>query len=348
MRQTLFRYGTPLLALGCIAMLGLILLNREAPATVTALLQSTQLQAFNVLFIGILLEAFPFILLGVIFSAILQVFVSDETIRRFTPSSIWGGLLFGGLLGIIFPLCECGMIPVIRRLIRKGMPAYIGMTYLLAGPIINPIVFSSTYIAFRSNPEVTYSRMALAFAVAVSIGLVFAKFAKHSPLREAGHTHAHAHIHAHTHTHTHTHTHATGGGKGQSKWSATLGHASDEFFDMGKYLIFGALLTAIIQTSIEREMLASIADQPLLGYMLMMAFAFLLSICSTTDAFIAASFGGMFQTGPLLAFLVFGPMVDLKNTLMLLSTFKVKVVLLLIGLVFAFTLAGAMLTEVLL
>lgn len=343
MRQTILRYATPLLGLGCMMMLALILWNRELTTVFSSLLQSVHLQSFNLLFIGILLEAFPFILLGVIFSALLQVFVSDETIRRFTPRNKLAGILFGGLLGIVFPLCECGMIPVIRRLIRKGMPAYIGITYLLAGPIINPIVFSSTYLAFRSSPELAYSRMAVALAVAATIGYLFAKFAKSSPLRTA--VVASASLHEH---HAHNHEPKPSARKAGGRWSSTLAHASDEFFDMGKYLIFGALLTALIQTSIEREAIASVADQPLIGYLFMMGFAFLLSICSTSDAFIAASFGGLFQPGALLAFLVFGPMVDLKNTLMMLSTFKLKVVLILIGLAFALTLAGSMLAEVLL
>ncbi|MCR2806171.1 permease [Paenibacillus soyae] len=337
MRQTIFRYATPLLGLGCAIMLALILWNRELPGAISALLQSVHMQSFNLLFIGILLEAFPFILLGVLFSALLQVFVSDETIRKFTPRNKVAGILFGGLLGVVFPLCECGMIPVIRRLIRKGMPAYIGITYLLAGPIINPIVFSSTYLAFRASPEMVYGRMALALAVAMTIGLLFAKFAKNSPLRAASALHDHSDHHAPV----------SRVGRIKNKWSSTLAHASDELFDMGKYLIFGALLTAVIQTSLDRESIASVADQPLIGYMFMMAFAFLLSICSTSDAFIAVSFNGLFPPGALLAFLVFGPMVDLKNTLMMLSTFKLKVVLLLIALAFALTLGGSMLAEVL-
>lgn len=355
MRQKLFRFGIPTLAAGCVMMVALILTNRDLSGSLATILDPVNFQSFKILFLSIILEAFPFILLGVIFSALLQVFVTDETIRKWTPKNPVAGVLFGGLLGIVFPLCECGMIPVVRRLINKGMPAYIGIVYLLAGPIVNPVVFASTYSAFRVSPGITYSRMAVAFGVAVVIGLLLAKFMKKNPLRpelvakpSGLHPHAQHSHHPNDAVHRHdtsSHAHAPSGNGWRARMSSMLAHASDEFFEMGRYLIFGALLTAIIQTFVERNTLAMFADQPALSYMFMMVFAFILSICSTSDAFIAASFSGMFQPGPLVAFLVFGAMIDFKNTLMLLSTFKIKIVLLLIALTSVLTLAGAVIAE---
>ncbi|MGM0881981.1 MAG: permease [Bacillota bacterium] len=339
MQKYLFRFGTPLLGVGCLIMLALIVTNRELPDT---LFNAANLQSFKILFISIILEAFPFILLGVLFSALLQVFVTDELIRKFTPKNPIAGVLFGALLGILFPLCECGMIPVVRRLIRKGMPAYIGIVYLLAGPIVNPIVFTSTITAFRTTPEMAYSRMGLAFAVSVVIGLLLYKFMRSSPLKASPALHI---VH---HGHSHSHDHSASGKGMRGRVASILAHASDEFFEMGKYLIFGAFLTAVIQTVIDRSTLSAFADQPIFAYLFMMAFAFILSICSTSDAFIASSFSGMFDFGPLLAFLVFGPMIDLKNTLMLLTTFRVKFVLILIALTAVLTFIGAWITEVLL
>lgn len=356
LRTALFRIGTPILGIGCLIMLYLILTNRELPgAAWDAIWDPVHFQSFKILFISIVLEAFPFILLGVLFSALLQVFVTDEMIRRIMPRNPVGGVLVGGLLGILFPLCECGMIPVVRRLIRKGMPAYIGIVYLLAGPIVNPIVFSSTFMAFRSTPEVAYARMIGAFVIAVTIGLLLSKFMKRSPLRSdaeqapTAHEHGHAHHAGHGHVHAHHH-HVEGTSRPgfRARASATFSHASDEFFEMGQYLLIGALLTAIIQTAVSRDVLAGFAGEPALAYPFMMAFAYILSICSTSDAFIAASFSGIFDQGPLLAFLVFGPMIDFKNTLMMLSTFKIKIVLLLIALTAGLTLAGAFVVEVLL
>lgn len=290
------------------------------------------------MFLSLILESFPYILLGVLFSSLLQVFVTDETIRRFTPRSSILGVLFGGLLGLLFPLCECGMIPVVRRLISKGMPAYIGIVYLIAGPIVNPIVFASTLSAFRSAPSIAFSRIGLAFIISAIIGLLFYRFMRGNPLKNEKKT---VFIHENGML---EHSPAA-----RPNWSAriysTLGHASDEFFDMGKYFIFGALVTAIIQTFIDRSMLTAIADHPNLSYLFMMGFAFLLSICSTSDAFIAASFNGMFGPGPLLAFLLFGPMIDLKNTLVMLSAFRLKVVLALIAAAFFLVWTGASLWE---
>lgn len=355
-RTALFRIGTPLLGIGCLIMLYLILTNRELPgAAWDAILDPVHFQSFKILFISIVLEAFPFILLGVLFSALLQVFVTDEMIRRIMPRNPVGGVLVGGLLGILFPLCECGMIPVVRRLIRKGMPAYIGIVYLLAGPIVNPIVFASTFMAFRATPEIAYARMIAAFVIAVTIGLLLSKFMKRSPLRsdaeQAPLAHGHPHHAGHERVHAH-HDHGDGERTSRAGFraraSATLSHASDEFFEMGQYLLIGALLTAIIQTAVSRDALAGFAGEPALAYPFMMAFAYILSICSTSDAFIAASFSGIFEQGPLLAFLVFGPMIDFKNTLMMLSTFKIKIVVLLIALTAVLTLAGAFIAEVLL
>ncbi|MFC3343576.1 permease [Paenibacillus abyssi] len=332
-------------------MIGLILFERQLAGLT---LNVSALQSFKILFISLILEAFPFILLGVIVSSLLQVFVSDRLIQRLTPKNPIGGVLFGSLLGLLFPLCECGMIPVVRRLIRKGMPAYIGLVFILAGPILNPIVYTSTYTAFRSQPEIAYSRMALAFAVTVMIGLLLYRFMRFNPLRHdkptlgiqnAGHSHSHNHSHVHTHSHEHDHSHEISGTGFRGRFTSVLSHASDEFFEMGKYLIFGALLTAWIQTSISRSTLTGIGDHPWFSHLFMMGFAFILSICSTSDAFVAASFGGTFSSGSLLAFLVFGPMIDLKNTLMLLSTFKTKVVLWLILMCGVFVLIGSYLIE---
>jgi uncharacterized membrane protein YraQ (UPF0718 family) len=352
MLKWIFRFGTPLLGVGSLIMLTLIVTNRELP---TAIFTEANFQSFKILFISIILEAFPFILLGVLFSALLQVFVTDELIQKWTPKNPVAGVLFGALLGLLFPLCECGMIPVVRRLIRKGMPAYIGIVYLLAGPIVNPIVYTSTYTAFRTTPEMAFARMGLAFAVSFIIGLLLYKFMKRSPLKamprqnhEHSNTddHEHQQGHDHHHHHSHEHEHRVGGKGFRSRISSTMAHASDEFFEMGKYLIFGALLTGIIQTAVDRSTLAVFAEQPVFSYVFMMGFAFILSICSTSDAFIASSFSGIFDFGPLLAFLVFGPMIDLKNTLMLLSTFRIRIVLALIALTASLTFIGAWLTEV--
>ncbi|WP_028559882.1 permease [Paenibacillus pinihumi] len=377
MSTVALRWATPLVTLVCMGLMLLIIMNRDISLLG---LDVSSLQSFKIMFISLILEAFPFILLGVLASSLLQVFVSDKMIQRLTPKNPIGGILFGSLLGILFPLCECGMIPVVRRLIRKGMPAYIGIVFILAGPILNPIVYTSTYTAFRSQPQIAYSRMGLAFAVTVIIGLLLYRFMRRSPLKDAhvhheyhnhdhdhhghhpGHSHGtrsqheHAYISSHHHpAHSDHHHHGTGqhshdehhrnGSTRRSRFASILAHASDEFFEMGKYLLFGALLTAFIQVSLSRETLIGIGDHPVLSNLFMMGFAFILSICSTSDAFVASSFSGTFNAGSLLAFLVFGAMIDLKNTLMLFSVFRARIVLWIIVLTFVLVLAGSYLFQ---
>lgn len=278
---------------------------------------------FQHIFISIIVEAFPFILLGVLVSALLQVFVSDSMIARITPRNPIAGVLFGSLLGLLLPLCECGMIPVVRRLIRKGMPPYIGMVFIFAGPIINPVVFTSTFSAFQSDTRMAYSRMGLALVVCVLLGLLMYRFMKRNPLKLGIHSFSGRSSES-DYGHNYNYGSLNDGIRGRIQ--ATFTHASDEFFDIGKYLIIGAFITALVQSIVKQDVLLSIGGHPGIANLFMMGAAFVLSLCSTSDAFVASSFHGIFGPGALLAFLVFGPMVDLKSLLMLFSTFRSRVV----------------------
>jgi uncharacterized membrane protein YraQ (UPF0718 family) len=259
-------------------------------------------------FLSIVLEAIPFVLLGVFFSAFIQTFVTDEQVRRWTPKHPLVAIPFASLLGFLFPVCECAIIPVVRRLMQKGMPLHVGIVFLLAGPIVNPVVLTSTYVAFQRQPDIAFYRAAAAMLVAVCAGLLVWLFVRKNPLRlgmESVIRHEAAHVDAL-----------------RGKLSATFAHAVDEFFDMGKFLLFGAFVSALLQVFIARETLVSIGQTPLTSHLVMMGMAYIFSLCSEADAFIAASFANTFQSGSLLAFLVFGPMIDLKTTLMLASTFR--------------------------
>jgi uncharacterized membrane protein YraQ (UPF0718 family) len=337
------RWGTNVLALGCLVVLFLIFAQKQTPEL--SFLNISNVQSFKTIFLSIVLEAFPFVLLGVLVSGLLQMFVTDQTIRRLIPKNPVLGILFACLVGIIFPLCECGMIPVIRRLMKKGMPVHVAVVFILVGPIINPVVYASTYMAFRSRPEIAYSRMALAFIVALVLGLIVYRFIKTNPLREIQqqhHNHEHVH-HGHDHSHGH-HEHTAPQGM-ISRIFGVLGHASDEFFDMGKYLLFGAMITAVIQTLVNRESLVSIGQGGISSHLFMMGLAFILSLCSTSDAFVASSFTTTFSTGSLLTFLVFGPMLDIKSVLMLLSAFRTRFVLILSGLIVVIVLVCSLVFE---
>ncbi|MED1853737.1 permease [Brevibacillus borstelensis] len=291
-------------------------------------LQSPSLLDVKTLFLSILLEAIPFVLLGVFFSAFIQTFVSEEQVRRWTPRHPLAAIPFAGLLGILFPVCECAIIPVVRRLIQKGMPVHVGIVFLLAGPVVNPVVFTSTVVAFQRFPDLAYYRVLAAFLVAVITGVLIFLTVKKNPLRigveqEIRHETAHAEA-------------------VRGKLGATLNHAVDEFFDMGKYLLFGALISSVLQVWISRETLLSIGQTPFTSHLVMMGMAYVFSLCSEADAFIAASFANTFHASSLLAFLVYGPMLDLKSTMMLFGSFRfgfvVKLLLTVTLLVLAVTL----------
>ena len=113
----------------------------------------------NTIFLSVILEAIPFILLGVFVSAIIQSFVSENTIRKLLPRNAYLAVIPAAFLGIIFPICECAIIPVVRRLIKKGMPSHVGVVFMLSAPIINPVVYASTYFAFKSTPYIANARM---------------------------------------------------------------------------------------------------------------------------------------------------------------------------------------------
>jgi Predicted permeases len=283
------------------------------------------MQSFKTMLIGILLEALPFLLLGVFVSSFMHVFIPEAWFRRMIPRNPLLGILVACLLGVLFPICECGLIPVVRRLIAKGMPLYVGVVFIFVGPIVNPIVFASTYAAFRTKPEMVYARMGLAIAVGLLLGWIVYYFIRSDPMRSAKGHGAGAAGHSHA----------------RNRLVETFEHAGGEFFDMGKYLILGSLITAAIQAYVPRSDLAGIGQGEFASHFFMMGFAFLLSLCSNSDAFVASSFASTFSAGSLLAFLVFGPMLDIKSALMLLSLFKTRFVLLLTGLIAISVFLGA-------
>ncbi|MFC5701696.1 permease [Cohnella faecalis] len=323
MPSSMFRWSIHLLTIGCLFMLYLIFTGQKIGSlTPLPSISADQWQSLKTVFVSIFLEALPFILLGVLVSSALNLFVSEDALRRVMPKNPVLAIVVACLFGILLPVCECGMIPIVRRLIRKGMPVYVGIAYILAAPIINPVTFFATYTAFRGQPDMAWERVAVGFAVALSLGLILYKSVKKNPLRvDAHHHHDHRDEHAHVHNHNHDH------GRKGSRLLDVFTHASDEFFEMGKFLLIGAFLTAVIQTFVSRADLVDLGGGALGPHLLMMGFAYLISLCSTSDAFIASSFNGMFPKSALLTFLVFGPMLDFKNTLMMLAAFRTRFVL---------------------
>lgn len=275
---------------------------------------SDSLLTFNVVFISILLEALPFVLIGVVISGIIQVFVSEEQIRKFIPRNKFLAIIMSCLVGALFPACECGIVPIVRRLVGKGMPLFAGVGFLLTGPLINPIVIFSTYMAFGEDTKMALLRMIIGLIVALFITATICIQFKNNQLKI-------------TKDSFRSEVQENEKQPLPTRLKAMIEHAIDEFFDMGKFLIIGAILAALVQTFISTKSILDLGEGLLGSTLVMMGLAYLLSLCSEADAFIAASFDHLLPNTSLLGFLIYGPMLDLKNTIMLMSVFKFRFVI---------------------
>jgi uncharacterized membrane protein YraQ (UPF0718 family) len=277
------------------------------------------LSDFSFAFLSILLEGLPFLLLGTMISGLIDQFLPARLMTRLLPRNPYAGALVSGLLGIVFPMCECGVVPVIRRLMAKGLPASNAITYMLSAPIVNPIVAISTYAAFRGQAplEVTLLRLGLGYGVAVAVGLAVHNLPLQWVLRQ--------NVIADIAQPQGLSGHSAGGRTGERLWGA-LHVCVGDFLNMTVYFVLGAAAAALFNTSVNQDFIVPLAMNDWLATGSMMALAAALCLCSTTDAFIAATFS-MFPTVAKLGFLVFGPMVDLKLIFLYSSVFKKRFVL---------------------
>lgn len=145
---------------------------------------------FKIILLSIVLEALPFVLLSVIVSALLHNFVPNDSIRKIIPKNRILSTVPAAFLGIIFPVCDCGMVPIVRRLVRKGVPLHTAVAFMLAAPIINPVVTAATAFAFRTNINMVFFRLGAAFFVACTVSLLTSLFFKSNELKAGTHTHS--------------------------------------------------------------------------------------------------------------------------------------------------------------
>ncbi len=286
-------------------------------------------------FLSIVLEGAPYILLGTLISGFIDAYLPANAIDRVLPRRPWAAVMMAGLLGAVFPVCECAVVPVIRRLVKKGLPVSCAVTYMLSAPIINPVVAVSTLAAFKGqSPELMmWSRLGMAYVVTVIVGLIVAKFTAKQVLHERV-------LAEGTDT---GHTHATG--SHDSRVSHALRTARTDFLDTAMYFVIGVLITSVFNTRLMirpdlQGFIGTLAHNDLLAVPGLMVLAVLLSLCSTTDAFVAA-YLQVFTPASKLAFLVYGPMVDLKLMFMYSSVFRKRFVVgLIIGLFLLVTAAA--------
>lgn len=298
-------------------------------------------QDFSYSFLSILFEGIPFLLLGSIVSGIIDAFVPSGMLTKLLPKNGALAICLSGLLGGIFPMCECGSVIVIRRFLKKGLPVSSAITYMLASPIVNPIVALSTFTAFRGqSPWVVMSlRMVVGYLIAIGVGFV-SKLIPTDRLLLPGII-----------------GNALGGGRRtgfrispspvapdamgmaddldlgdvgsfKSKLMRAVQAATSDFLDVALFLVIGAAIAAVFNTSVNQQIIQPLATSAPLAIIAMMGLRFMLALCSTSDAFIAASFVS-FPVAAKLAFLVFGAMFDLKLLFLYQLVFKRRFVLLL-------------------
>jgi uncharacterized protein len=294
-----------------------------------------KVQDFLLIFSSILWEAMPFIVLGAIIAGILEEMVPQSLIARIVPRNRFIAIAVGGLLGLLFPMCECGILPMIRRLLRKGLPLSCCTAYLLAGPIINGVVILSTIYAFSGAENhlagqfgswtMTGLRVGLGYLIAVNTSLIVDwQYRKHgvslltpqarpSPRDEEAEENAYR----------------------RQPLAKRLNNIAEtalsDFVDIAAFLILGALLAASVRVFLPPEKIALLSHQHIISTILiMMLLAILLTLCSEADAFVAASFSTLAPAAKL-AFLVLGPMMDLKLTMLYTRVFRLRLIVTIFG-----------------
>jgi uncharacterized protein len=286
-------------------------------------------QNFWFSFLALAFEGLPFVLVGSLISGLIAAFVPSRMITRFLPRNPFLATLVSGLLGLIFPVCECGVVPVVRRLLDKGLPLYCGMTYMLASPIVNPLVAISTYAAFRAQqPGLnTVVRLVSGYVVAVVVGLVVSRL---NPARLiGGQAVATRTGRRRTTLSIATMPDAPDASRGVSVGQRLIGAvqlASDDFIDTATYFMIGAAVASVFNTAVDQKIILPLASSPILSVVAMMVIAGILTLCSSSDAFIAATFTS-FPIPARMAFLIFGPMFNFKLPFLYSSLLKKRAVI---------------------
>jgi len=280
------------------------------------------LKSFISTFLSIVVESLPFILIGSIVSAVIQLFIKEETLEKILPKNKILSIILASFMGIFVPLCECAIVPISRSLIKKGVPVGTATTFMLSVPIINPIVLLSTYYAFSNNLNIVFLRIFGGIFISIFIGLILEVLTKNKSIIKDANNYLlpcdcgceNFYIKQGFFTNLRN----------------LIDHTSKEFLDISRYFIFGALLASIVSVSMNSLNIDFKNIAPSFGIIIMMILTFLLSLCSEADAFVAKGFLSAFGSSGVIAFLILGPMLDLKNVILLLGTFKKKYVLSLI------------------
>jgi len=276
----------------------LVLLAVAGQGPIRRVLSEPVMQSWMTVFVAVVVQALPFLVLGVLLSAMIAVFVPPSFFARALPRRPARAVPVAGLAGVVLPGCECASVPVAAAMVRRGVTPAAALAFLLSAPAINPIVLTATAVAFPDNPLMVVARFVASLLVACAMGWLWLRLGRTDWLRQPARAAC------------------TGLGKGAAFW-ASVRH---DVMHAGGFLVVGAMAAATLKTVIPASWLYAAATIPVLSVLILAILAVLLSICSEADAFVAAS---LYQFSPTaqLAFLVVGPMIDLKLFAMQAATF---------------------------
>ncbi|WP_375425802.1 permease [uncultured Friedmanniella sp.] len=296
------RWGRPTAAA---AVLGLLVVVRVIAPDRVGL--GSRTQDFLTLAISVVVESLPFVVVGIAVSALVQIWLPSEVIFRVlprTPALRRAGL---SLLGVLLPVCECGNVPLARGLLVRGLTVPDVLTFLLAAPILNPITIVVTYQAFGFSDGILVWRVVGGFAIANLVGWLFSRHPHPEDLLTRRFTDS-----------CRTHRHGAESGRPRQTLELFLAETTT----MLPALFVGAAAAGAIQVFVPRNLLLVLGQSPLWSVVALIVLAFVIAICSTVDAFFILSLGSTFTPGAIVAFLLFGPMIDVKMLALLRTTFR--------------------------
>ena len=293
---------------------------------------------FSIIFSAIMLEAVPFMLMGALLGGFIEIFLSRERLIDLLPKRSVNAIVLAAMLGLIFPVCECAIVPVVKKLSDKGMPLGASVAFLLGGPIVNPLVFASTLVAYSFSWETALVRSFTGFVIAVGVGILIDRSlsGKEALLDSAppsphgcGCNHENASLL-----------------NFRGKMLAAISHGASDFYGICRFLIIGAFIAAALQTLVPRQIFIPVMTRPVTAIIAMMLLAVTLNLCSEADAFVSASLQPMgVPFSAQLAFMVLGPMLDIKLILMYLTVFSKKMIITLSCMVIAAVTSAMFLLE---
>jgi uncharacterized protein len=268
-----------------------------------------QVQDFITLSLGVIIEALPFVMLGLFFSIIVRLWLPHDWLLKYLPKQPFLRRALISLLGVFMPVCECGNVPLARGLLAKGLTPAESLTFLLAAPILNPVTIITTQQAFSDDNTVLIARILGGFLIANLIGWIYSSTRQDAMLRPEFIAICKEKK------------------DNSNRLVDALHFFKHETRSMMPALVIGAMVAGLIQVVVPRETILLLGNSPAWSVLVMAVLAFVVSICSSVDAFFALAFRGSFTSGSLVSFLTFGPMIDVKMLSLMRTTYRRNILL---------------------